>query len=659
RRRPRSRPTCRNGSRPPTDDGSSVDIRGGRSRQPSDVAWRRRPGSPMAEARVLKRRCSSERAGSNPAPGTAPPPLAQVGSRHGRYRRRRAAAAHSGHDRQPRRPAALAVDGRLPADPRDPAAALVRRLDDRGGPARARPVDRHARPGPPARWPARLLRRVRALQRPPLRLHEPGRQPVPRLPRGRVELSGRRRAARAAGRAGPVGHRLPAAPRAAAAAACRGAGGRGWWRWWCRGLGRLERRRERSGRVDHCRRPRVVRDPRARAHAERLRGAADVCAGLCGAGLRLPVPAHRPLPRQSPDGRRAATRAGAAPDRADALRRPAPQPAHRRLPLAPRAAAHRVDHALGDRRRNRRDRHLVRRADHGPRAPRRARPHRVQPALQRPDERLSAPAHRALPVQRPGPGRSRARAGARTRTADARGAAHRAGGRLIRAAAAALVLAALTAAGIVAAAHLWQTTVPGDLRLPHLQASREFPARDLHRAESFEAFVRVTFLLSQAALVAVLAVYARRGTAFMRESAAGPIGTGFLLGMLGLALVWLARLPFGLVDLWWARRHDVVHVGYVEWFVDDFFGLGGKFLYLCLALLIVMGLARLVRQAWWIPAAAAFVGLLTLFTFTGPYLVPDLHAPKARELRAEAARLARREGVAGVPLRIEDVHDWT
>ena len=75
------------------------------------------------------------------------------------------------------------------------------------------------------------------------------------------------------------------------------------------------------------------------------------------------------------------------------------------------------------------------------------------------------------------------------------------------------------------------------------------------------------------------------------------------------------------------------------------------------------GVARartgVVRQAWWIPAAAAFVGLLTLFTFTGPYLVPDLHAPKARELRAEAARLARREGVAGVPLRIEDVHDWT
>jgi STE24 endopeptidase len=66
-----------------------------------------------------------------------------------------------------------------------------------------------------------------------------------------------------------------------------------------------------------------------------------------------------------------------------------------------------------------------------------------------------------------------------------------------------------------------------------------------------------------------------------------------------------------------------------------------------------------VRQAWWIPTAAAFVALIVLFTFTGPYLTPDLHAPKAKRLRAEAAAVAREEGVAGVPLRIEDVHDWT
>jgi STE24 endopeptidase len=129
--------------------------------------------------------------------------------------------------------------------------------------------------------------------------------------------------------------------------------------------------------------------------------------------------------------------------------------------------------------------------------------------------------------------------------------------------------------------------------------------------------------------------------------------------MLGLALVWIARLPFGLVDLWWARRHDVVHVGYAEWLLDDFFGLGGEFLYLCLALLVVMGLARLLRRSWWIPATAAFAALFTLFAFTGPYLVPGLRAPKGERLRAQAHQVARSEGVGGVPLRIEEVHDWT
>jgi STE24 endopeptidase len=201
--------------------------------------------------------------------------------------------------------------------------------------------------------------------------------------------------------------------------------------------------------------------------------------------------------------------------------------------------------------------------------------------------------------------------------------------------------------------------VPGDLRPPALDVHREFSARALDRAESFEAFVRVTSLLSLVTLVAVLAVYARRGHVFMRESAAGPIGTGFLLGMLGLALVWIAQLPFGVTNLWWARRHGVVHIGYVQWFVDTFLGLGGEFLYLCLALLVVMGLARVFKRSWWLPASAAFVAIFTLFAFTGPYLVPGLRAPKGPQLRAQAREVAQAEGVGDVPLRVERVHDWT
>lgn len=223
-----------------------------------------------------------------------------------------------------------------------------------------------------------------------------------------------------------------------------------------------------------------------------------------------------------------------------------------------------------------------------------------------------------------------------------------------------MALAAAAVAGaVVAGIHLWATSVPGDLRLPHLSAAQQFPAHELARAHSFEEFVRISALLSELALLVTLALYARGGARFARESAAGPIGTGFLLGMLGLGLVWFARFPFGIADLWWARRHHVIHTGYVEWIVDDWLGLAGEFLYLCLALLIAMGLARLLRRTWWVPAAACFAGLALLFAFTGPYLTPDLRAPRSPVLRADAARIAGEEGVGSVPTRIQKIHDVT
>jgi STE24 endopeptidase len=212
---------------------------------------------------------------------------------------------------------------------------------------------------------------------------------------------------------------------------------------------------------------------------------------------------------------------------------------------------------------------------------------------------------------------------------------------------------------VVAGVHLWRTSVPGDLALPHLHAAEQFAPHALARAHSFYRFVLISSLLSQAALIAVLVVYARRGPRFARESAAGPIGTGFLLGMLGLALVWLTQLPFALADLWWARRHHVLRTGYGEWMVAHWLGLGGEFVYLCLALLVAMGLARLLRRSWWLPAAAVFAGIATLFAFTGPYLTPDLRTPRAAPLRADAQRIARAEGVGSVPLRIQKIHDVT
>ena len=128
----------------------------------------------------------------------------------------------------------------------------------------------------------------------------------------------------------------------------------------------------------------------------------------------------------------------------------------------------------------------------------------------------------------------------------------------------ALLLAVLVAGWAVAAWLLWQTRVPDGLRLPEVAAEDVLGPAQLDEARDYERFARLNLILSFAALIVVFALYARYGARFVRESAAGRIGTGMLLGMLGFAILWLAQLPFGVADLWWQRRHDISRVGYVE-----------------------------------------------------------------------------------------------
>jgi STE24 endopeptidase len=221
----------------------------------------------------------------------------------------------------------------------------------------------------------------------------------------------------------------------------------------------------------------------------------------------------------------------------------------------------------------------------------------------------------------------------------------------------ALLVAALAVVWALAAWWLWQTSVPAGLQLPHVSASDVLAQPALDDARDFERFLRWSYVASSLALVAVFAVYARYGVRFTRESAAGRIGTGMLLGMLGLALVWLVQIPFGILDLWWQRRHDVSELGYVEWIFLNWFALGGEFLFVCLALLIVMGLAGPLGDWWWIPGAFVFVGLAALFTFISPYLIPAQTDPP-RALVREADRLAEEEGLPPIPIRIQEVDSW-
>ena len=217
-------------------------------------------------------------------------------------------------------------------------------------------------------------------------------------------------------------------------------------------------------------------------------------------------------------------------------------------------------------------------------------------------------------------------------------------------------LALVFAAAWTAAAWLlYGSVVPNDLSLPQVDVDAEFGRRFVDEAVRYERFLYADWFLAQVALFACLAAYARYGIRFARESAAGPLGTGMLLGMLGLAIVWLAQLPFGVAALWWQRRHDVSEVGYFEYVFGDWLALGGTFVAVCFALMVVMALARWIGSWWWIPGVGVFAAIAALFVFVGPYLVTDLERVRDPELQQTYERYERAQGVDGIPLRIEEV----
>jgi len=213
--------------------------------------------------------------------------------------------------------------------------------------------------------------------------------------------------------------------------------------------------------------------------------------------------------------------------------------------------------------------------------------------------------------------------------------------------AAGLVVAAVWA---VASWALWRSSLPV-YRLPHLDPHGLFPAGELHRATHFSEVERLFWLANTVTQLVVLGLFARYGIRFTRESAAGPIGTGMLLGMLGFALVWAAQVPFAVLEVWWRHRYGMSG-SYVEATLGNWLALGVGFVFLCAALAIVMGLARRVGDWWWLPAAPVFIGLTLLFAFVVPWLLggTTYRSPDVRSLE-------RIEHVRHVPVRVLDGFD--
>src|SRR5260221_6029774 len=183
------------------------------------------------------------------------------------------------------------------------------------------------------------------------------------------------------------------------------------------------------------------------------------------------------------------------------------------------------------------------------------------------------------------------------------------------------VATALAGAWSVAGYFLWDSRVPDSLSLPHLDPNSLFSSHILHRAADFENFLELSWIGEQVALVAVFVAYARWGTRFMKESAAGPIGTGIFLAMMGFALTWFVSVPFDVVDAWWEKKYGVLNVGYASVVLGGWLTLGFTFLTLSIAVAIVRNIARFLPQLWWAPAVPVFFGIVLLHTSPGPYLL--------------------------------------
>lgn len=202
--------------------------------------------------------------------------------------------------------------------------------------------------------------------------------------------------------------------------------------------------------------------------------------------------------------------------------------------------------------------------------------------------------------------------------------------------------------------------MPSGLHLPHVAAATVAVPAVVARARHIEGISRLIALGNLLVPIAATLVYAKLGPRFVRESAAGRIGTGMLLAMLGFGVVWIAQLPTGILGLWWERHSGIARTGYVAWAIGNWTSLGLTFLTVCLAVLVTMLLAKPLGDRWWLPAAPIFAALVLLSAFVQPFTLTQLRhpnpaVPREARLAADARALAATAHLPRVPIRIQDV----
>jgi len=220
----------------------------------------------------------------------------------------------------------------------------------------------------------------------------------------------------------------------------------------------------------------------------------------------------------------------------------------------------------------------------------------------------------------------------------------------------------LVATWCLSAALLWQsTTLPDGLKLPSVDVTEYFTASELTRMQDYTLYSFIVAITGILFTVGALLVYVKSYKRFLKESAAGRVGTGVFIALVGTIYVWIVTLPFQLLSFWLAKKYDLINLGYIDYLVGTFDGLSVEFISVAFLFATVMGFSRRLKRAWWIPVTVIVVAITALLTFigagwSGTDNTDSLSAYNSR-LSLQVEQLRDQMGVGDIPVKVEEVSD--
>ena len=221
-----------------------------------------------------------------------------------------------------------------------------------------------------------------------------------------------------------------------------------------------------------------------------------------------------------------------------------------------------------------------------------------------------------------------------------------------------LAVAALVWA--LAAAALWRTKVPADLRLPRLDPQTVFGGDAVRAGVRYERFLDYEWLLGTIVTLVALVVMVRRGPLLARSLGLGRVNAGLITGVVVTTVLWALSLPFDLAAAWWERRHGISTEDWGTIILTPWEGLLGTTFGAVVVLAIFLLLAKRFAQNWWIAAASALLVLGVVLQFVLPYVNRyGTHPIRAPKLAAAVKQLEAREHAGDPTVRVDPVRDQT